>query len=113
LKAALAGKPSPYAMDELGSLASHCTRAEDEAGKVERQLSKSAAALMLVEHIGEIFNAVVTGASPKGTWVRLLNPPVEGKLVHGEKGVDVGNRLRVKLVEVDVERGYIDFARAR
>jgi exoribonuclease-2 len=109
LKAALAGQPVPYKKDELDVLAAHCTAAEDAATKIERKVEKSAAALLVESRIGEQFDAIVTGASKKGTWVRLLSLPVEGKLVQGFAGVDVGDRLRVKLIETDVERGYIDF----
>ena len=109
VKAALGGKPAPYLMEELDRLAAHCTAAEDAANKVERQVNKSAAALLLESRIGEQFDAIVTGASPKGTWVRLLKIPVEGRLVHGFEGMDVGHRARVQLVSVDVEKGYIDF----
>jgi ribonuclease R len=109
LKAALAGQPVPYDIDELDALAAHCTEAEDAANKVERQVGKSAAALLLESRIGEKFDSIVTGASDKGTWVRLLSLPVEGKLVQGFEGMDVGDRLRVQLIETNVERGYIDF----
>jgi VacB/RNase II family 3'-5' exoribonuclease len=109
LKAALEGKPVPYGKDELDTLAAHCTAAEDAANKVERQVGKSAAALLLESRIGEQFDSIVTGASEKGTWVRLLSLPVEGKLVQGFAGVDVGDRIRVQLIETNVERGYIDF----
>ncbi len=111
LKAALAGRPAPYPMDELSELAEHCTRMEDVANKVERQVNKSAAALLLRSRVGEIFDAIVTGAAPKGTWVRLLSFPVEGRLVQGFTGVDVGDRLQVELALADVEHGYIDFKR--
>jgi VacB/RNase II family 3'-5' exoribonuclease len=109
LKAAIEGKPSPYSDDELGVLAHHCTDEEDAANKVERQVEKSAAALILESRIGEQFDAIVTGASSKGTWARLLNMPVEGKVVEGFEGMDVGNRMRVQLIDIDVERGFIDF----
>ena len=109
LKAALEGKPVPYGKDDLAALAAHCTEAEDAAQKVERQVGKAAAALLLASRIGAQFDAVVTGAAPKGTWVRLLTVPVEGKLVSGFEGVDVGDRLRVQLTSVDVQRGFIDF----
>jgi VacB/RNase II family 3'-5' exoribonuclease len=109
LKAALGGKPVPYRKDELDVLAAHCTEAEDAANKVERQVGKSAAALLLESRIGEQFEAIVTGASVKGSWVRLLNVPVEGKLVSGFDGVDVGDRIRVKLISVNVAKGFIDF----
>jgi VacB/RNase II family 3'-5' exoribonuclease len=109
LKAALEGKPLPYSKDELDILAAHCTGAEDAANKVERQVEKSAAALLLESRIGEQFDAIVTGASSKGTWARLLELPVEGRIVNGFEGVDVGNRIRVQLISVDVGKGYIDF----
>jgi exoribonuclease-2 len=109
LKAALGKAPAAYSLDELESLAQHCTEEEDAAKKVERQVEKSAAALLLQSRIGETFDAVVTGASEKGTWVRILKPPVEGRLMSGFEGLDVGHRLRVRLVHTDVERGYIDF----
>ena len=109
LKAALEGQPAPYTQDALEILAAHCTKAEDAANKVERQVAKSAAALLLESRIGEQFDSIVTGASEKGTWVRLLNMPVEGKLMDGFEGVDVGNRVRVQLVSVNVQQGFIDF----
>ena len=111
LKAAMAGQPVPYSDDELKDLAEHCTIMENEADKVERQVRKSAAALLLESRIGEKFDAIVTGASPKGTWVRIFQPPVEGKLVKGFDGLDVGDRVRVQLIRTDVEQGFIDFAR--
>lgn len=111
LKAAIESKPVPYSKDELDDLAAHCTEQEDDATKVERQVGKSAAALLLESRIGEQFDAMVTGASEKGTWVRLLSIPVEGMLKSGYRGVDVGDQIRVKLVSVDVERGFIDFER--
>jgi exoribonuclease-2 len=109
LKAALAGQAVPYEIHDLDLLAVHCTQAEDAANKVERQVEKSAAALLLENRLGEQFDAICTGASEKGTWVRLLNMPVEGKLVSGYAGVDVGDRLRVQLTETNVEAGFIDF----
>jgi VacB/RNase II family 3'-5' exoribonuclease len=111
LKAALEGRPSPYGKDELDVLATRCTKKEDAANKVERQVNKSAAALYLQAKIGEEFDALVTGAGPKGTWVRLLAPPVDGRLAKGFEGADVGDRVRVRLASVDVERGFIDFER--
>ncbi len=98
-------------MDELTELARHCTLQEDNASKVERQVRKSAAALLLAPRLGQHFDGVVTGASPKGTWVRVLRPPVEGRVLRGEQGLDVGDRVSVELVHTDVERGFIDFAR--
>jgi exoribonuclease-2 len=109
LKAAVAGRALPYGNDELAALARHCTDAEDAAKKVERQVEKSAAAMLLETRVGERFDAIVTGASDKGTWVRLLKPPVEGRLDGAAAGIDVGHRLRVQLVSADVQRGYIDF----
>ena len=111
LKAAKGGRPVPYRDDELESLAKHCTNQEDAAKKVERQVGKSAAALLLESKIGETFDAIVTGASEKGTWVRIMNPPVEGRLAIGFEGLDVGRSIRVQLIRTDVERGYIDFKR--
>jgi ribonuclease R len=111
LKAAIDGQPAPYRRDELEALAAHCTEAEDAATKVERQVAKSAAALLLESRIGEQFDSIVTGASEKGTWVRLLTVPVEGKLVHGSEGADVGDQVRVQLASIDVRRGFIDFTK--
>lgn len=108
LKAAIAGSAWPYSKDELDVLAKHCTEEEDAVNKVERQVDKSTAALLLESRINEQFDAIVTGASAKGTWARLLSIPVEGKLVHGFEGLDVGDRVRVQLIAVDVERGFID-----
>ncbi len=111
LKAALGGGPVPYHKAELDILAAHCTAAEDAANKVERQVGKSAAALLLESRIGEQFDAIVTGASEKGTWVRLLAIPIEGKLTQGFVGLDVGHQIRVQLTSLDVQRGFIDFSR--
>jgi len=111
LKAAQNGQQPPYTDDELASLADHCTKQEDAANKVERQVRKSAAASFLQSRIGERFEGIVTGASQKGTWVRIFHPPVEGKLVHGFDGLDIGDKVRVKLIGADVERGFIDFVR--
>jgi len=110
LKAALAGDRTPYPDEELVALASHCTEQEDNATKVERQVQKSAAALLLAPHVGETFEGIVTGASEKGTWVRILRPMVEGKVVRGFERLDVGDRVVVKLLDTDVQRGFIDFA---
>jgi VacB/RNase II family 3'-5' exoribonuclease len=111
LKAALAGGKPPYGYDELHALANHCTEAEDAANKVERKVRKAAAACVLEPRVGEQFDGLVTGASEKGTWVRIFHPPVEGKVVHGAQGLDIGQKVHVKLVSVDVENGFIDFAR--
>lgn len=111
LKAAIAGRAAPYSYADLDALATHCTEEEDAANKVERQVGKSAAAMLLESRIGEQFAAVVTGASDKGTWVRLLTMPVEGRVVRGFEGVDVGDQIRVQLTSVNVERGFVDFGR--
>jgi ribonuclease R len=113
LKAALSGQPTPYDGDTLDDLAKHCTRKEDDVKKVERQVEKSAAAMLLESRIGEHFGAFVTGAAPKGTWVRLLDLPVEGRVMEGAEGLDVGRRVKVRLLYTDVERGFIDFKRVR
>jgi exoribonuclease-2 len=112
VKAAIAGRPAPYSIPELTELAGHCTEREADATKVERRVQKSAAALLLSSQIGKQFGAIVTGASPKGTWVRITQPPIEGKLDRGFEGLHVGDRLQVKLVHTDYERGFIDFERA-
>jgi VacB/RNase II family 3'-5' exoribonuclease len=111
LKAALMGQAGAYSPDELRSLANHCTVQEDNAAKVERQVSKSAAALLLASRIGQHFDAIVTGASDKGTWVRISAPTVEGRVVKGIEGLDVGDQCQVKLIRTDVGRGFIDFER--
>jgi VacB/RNase II family 3'-5' exoribonuclease len=111
LKAAIDGRPLPYENLELQGLALHCTQKEDAAKKVERQVRKSGAAMLLENRIGEQFDAIVTGAAEKGTWVRLFHPPIEGRLLSGFEGMDVGHQLRVQLMSTNVERGYIDFKR--
>lgn len=110
VKSALDGGASPYGAAELAELAAHCTMQEDNAAKVERFVRKSAAALLLSGREGQRFDAIVTGAAPKGTWVRISNPTTEGKVVKGFAGMEVGDRVRVELVRTDVERGFIDFA---
>jgi len=109
LKAAMDGISTPYTRNELSELARHCTEKEDDANKVERLVAKSAAALLLTSRIGDKFEAICTGAADKGTWVRIFHPPIEGRLLYGFEGVDVGTRLRVELIHTDVEKGYIDF----
>jgi exoribonuclease-2 len=110
LKAVLRGEPSPYSVDELVARARLCTKREDDANRVERQVRKSAAAMLVAHRIGQRFPAIVTGASPKGTYVRTLEPHIEGRLVKGEAGLDVGDRVAVLLSAVNVDRGFIDFA---
>ncbi|HEY2434865.1 MAG TPA: RNB domain-containing ribonuclease [Vicinamibacterales bacterium] len=112
IKATLAGTPTPYTLAQLTALATHCTDQEDAANKVERLTKKAAAALWLGDRIGQEFDSIVTGAGPKGTWVRLAGMPVEGRLDRGAEGLDVGDRTRVRLVSTDPARGYIDFVRA-
>jgi VacB/RNase II family 3'-5' exoribonuclease len=111
LKAAMSAKAPPYADDALRALAAHCSEQEGNAAKVERQVRKSAAALLLQSRVGAQFDAMVTGASDKGTWVRITQPLAEGRLVQGFQGLDVGDAVRVKLTHTDVQRGFIDFAR--
>jgi VacB/RNase II family 3'-5' exoribonuclease len=112
LKAVAKGESPPYSDDDLNALAMHCTERENAARKVERTMRKVAAASMLSSRIGETFDSIVTGATEKGVFVRLLHPPAEGRVVRGEQGLDVGDAVRVKLVETVVERGFIDFERA-
>ncbi len=109
LKAAISGMPVPYSAQELEDLAKHCTEKENDAKKVERSLDKSAAALLLSGMIGREFDALVTGASDKGTYVRIFDPPVEGRLGPGLMGLEVGHKVMVILVSTNVERGFIDF----
>ena len=111
VKAMLAGRPNPYSDDELSAVAANCTEKEDAARKVEREMSKRLAAVAMQSRIGASFDAIVTGATAKGTFVRVQQPRVEGLLAQGQHGVDVGDKLRVKLIRVDVQRGFIDFAR--
>jgi VacB/RNase II family 3'-5' exoribonuclease len=113
LKAALTGQSSPYADAELADLAAHCTLQERNAAKVERLVGKSAAASLLAPRIGAQFDGIVTGASNKGTWVRISSPATEGKVIKGSEGLDVGDRVRVALLHTDVARGFIDFARVK
>ena len=113
LKAALNGAAAPYTDEELSALAAHCTEQEGNAAKVERQVRKSAAALLLQARIGEQFDAMVTGVSDKGTWVRITQPLAEGRLVRDFEGLDVGDTIRVQLLHTDVQRGFIDFGRVR
>jgi VacB/RNase II family 3'-5' exoribonuclease len=111
IKATLAGQSNPYSDDELTAIAANCTEKGDAARKVEREMSKRIAAVALQHRIGAIFDAIVTGVTPKGTFVRVLQPRVDGLLAQGQQGVDVGDKFRVKLIRTDVQRGFIDFAR--
>lgn len=112
LKAVIHETESPYGDEELDMIASHCTEREDAANKVERFMRKVAAAVMLRERIGELFEGIVTGASYKGTWVRVKHPAVEGRVIRGERGMDVGDRVRVRLLDADPDTGHVDFGRA-
>jgi VacB/RNase II family 3'-5' exoribonuclease len=112
VKAMLAGQKNPYSDSDLTAIAANCTQKEDAAKKVEREMSKRLAAVAMQSHIGEVFDAIVTGVIDSGTFVRVLQPHLEGLLVQGAHGLDVGDRLRAKLVRTDVQKGYIDFARA-
>lgn len=111
VKSALQNVTPAYTHDELAELAEHCTKQEDAANKVERKVRKSAAACLLQNRIGERFDGIVTGAGAKGTWARVFHPPVEGKIVHGFDGLDIGERVHLKLVDVNVDAGFIDFVR--
>jgi exoribonuclease R len=111
IKAVLSSQPAPYSDDELNGIAQNCTLKEDAARKAEREMSKRIAAVAMSGKIGTVFDAIVTGVTPGGTFVRVLQPHIEGMLVQAQ-GVDVGDRVRVKLIRTDVQKGYIDFARA-
>ena len=109
VKAVLAGRQPPYSVAELEALAEHCTAQEDAAQKGERRMRKSEAALLLESHVGQQYDAIVTGSSESGLWVRIFAPPAEGRLESGPPALEVGQQIRVKLVSTDVERGFIDF----
>jgi len=111
IHAAVAGASTPYPRGALEALAAHCTEKEDDAQKVERLMRKAAAACLLSGRIGDEFDGIVTGASDKGTWARIFDPPAEGRIERGQQGLDVGDQVRVKLLHTDPERGFIDFAR--
>jgi exoribonuclease-2 len=111
LKALLAHQAAPYSDDELDATAQNCTLMEDAARKVQRDMSKRIAAVALAEKVGQKFAAVVTGVTPKGVFVRISEPPVEGRLMRGEQGVDVGDQIQVTLLSTDPQRGFIDFGR--
>jgi exoribonuclease-2 len=111
LKALAAKAEAAYSDSELDSIACHCTLMEDNARKVERVMEKRMAAVALQPRVGQSFSAVVTGVTPKGVFVRVFDPPVEGRLMRGERGLDVGDRVRVTLLSTDPQRGFIDFGR--
>ena len=110
VKAAIADEPSPYTDEELAAIAQRCTQRENAANRVERVARKSAAAQLLSHRVGSVFDAIVTGVNKDGTYVRLLSPPAEGRVTTGEAGMDVGERVRVRLTSTDATRGFIDFA---
>lgn len=112
IKAMLSGQRNPYSDDELMAIAANCTQKENAARKVEREMAKRLAAVALQHRIGEVFDAIVTGLTPHGTFVRVLQPHVEGLLAQGQRGLDVGDKLRAKLIRIDIDKGYVDFARA-
>ena len=109
VKTALTGAPTPYSTEALTDIARHCTLQEDNASKVEREVLKAAGAYLLHDRIGETFDAIVTGAAPKGTYVRIARPLLEGRVVRGFEGLDVGDKVQVRLVEVDAGKSHIDF----
>jgi exoribonuclease-2 len=112
VKSALAEVRAPYELDELRQLAAHCTEQEDAANKVERHLRKSAAALLVASQIGSVFHGYIAGVSEFGRWVRIVEPPIEGKVVSGAENSVVGDQISVRLLRVDVARGFIDFEEA-
>ena len=111
IKSALWKREAPYSDDELATIAQNCTLKEDSARKVERTMSKRVAAVAFQNRRGQTFDAVVTGVTPKGVFVRVMHPPIEGRLMRGESGVDVGDQIRVTLLGTDPQSGYIDFGR--
>jgi exoribonuclease-2 len=111
VKAALADRPAPYSVDELSAIAARCSEREDAANRVERQVRKAAAAMLLASRRGQVFDGIVTGASAKGTWVKIRHPLAEGRVQRGAEGLEVGQRVRVRLVHTDPARGFIDFDR--
>jgi exoribonuclease-2 len=112
VKATLAGVPAPYTDAELAAIAVHCTEQENNARKAARVVHKEAAAVLLAGQIGTVFDGIVTGVTDHGTFARILTPPAEGLVQHDSRHVDVGDRVRVRLVATDPSRGYIDFALA-
>ena len=109
VKSVLGKRAGPYTEAELTLIAAHCTEREDAARKVERKMHKVAAAVLMQNRIGEVFDAIVTGISPKGTFARLIKPPVDGRVMRGEQGLRVGEKISVKLLDTDPQRGFIDF----
>ena len=112
IKASLDGKPGPYSDNDLAAIALNCTQKGDAARKVEREMSKRLSAIAVSNRVGETFDAMVTGTTPKGTFVRVVQPHMEGLLTQGAQGLQVGDKLRAKLVRTDVQHGFIDFVKA-
>ena len=112
IKSLLDQKPSPYSDDDLAGIAANCTEKEDAARKVEREMSKRLSAVAMSHRVGETFDAIVTGVTPKGTFIRVMTPHIEGLLAQGGQGLHVGDKIRAKLTRTDAQRGYIDFVRA-
>jgi exoribonuclease-2 len=112
IKALLDGKPGPYSDTELAAIATNCTAKGDAARKVEREMSKRMSAIAMSHRVGETFDAIVTGVTPKGTFVRVMQPHIEGLLAQGAQGLHVGDKIRAKLTRTDVQRGFIDFVKA-
>ncbi|HKD76363.1 MAG TPA: RNB domain-containing ribonuclease, partial [Ktedonobacterales bacterium] len=113
LHAMMEGAPAPYSDAELAAIATHCNEADKALRKIERAMQKRVAAVAMAHRIGEIFRGVVTGASEKGVYVRVIDPPFEGRVIQNEDGLDVGDRVSVKLLHTDPARAFIDFARVR
>jgi exoribonuclease-2 len=113
VKATIEGKPEPYTFEELTAIAERCNERESAARKVERQMRKTIAAGVMADRIGETFQAIVTGVTPRGTFARIINPPVDGRIVKGESGLEVGEKIPVRLVKTDAQSGFIDFALGR
>jgi exoribonuclease-2 len=111
VKSLLDNKPGPYSDNELMAIAANCTAKGDAARKVERDMSKRLAAIAMSHRIGETFDAIVTGVTPKGTFVRVMQPRIDGLLAEGGEGLQVGDKLKAKLVRTDAQRGFIDFVK--
>jgi exoribonuclease-2 len=110
IKATIAGQPAPYSFEELTTIAAHCNERESAARKVERQMNKTVAASVMATRIGEDFDAIVTGINERGTFARILNPPIDGRIVENEQNLQIGDEIRVLLIDTDVGQGFIDFS---
>jgi exoribonuclease-2 len=111
LHAMMRGEPAPYSDTELAAIAVHCNEADKALRKIERDMQKRVAAVAMASHVGEVFAGVVTGATEKGVFVRVISPPFEGRVVQGGEGLDVGDKVNVKLIHTDPARAFIDFAK--